>query len=174
MYVILICVIEVGKREFFMPMDLSFHRLQQEIRVKNKSTTDVVNPSPPDNELGDEGPNIISENILKCLATILMRMSSVKNPGPAGDMPSSLALKTHNYIEGWDPNGSCLGFGKQDIGPYNQLGAIEVRSFNPKRTSNSLILLCRLKYGISNPNWTTNCSPTPMTCYLSHLECITC
>ncbi|XP_028802953.1 uncharacterized protein LOC114758106 [Neltuma alba] len=118
---------------------------QPEIRVKNKSMAEVGNPGPHEKALGDDSPNIISENILKCLSTILMRMSSVKNPGPAGDMSSLLAPKTHNYVEGWDPYGICLGFGKQATGPYNQLCAIEARSFNPKRAANSLILLCRLK-----------------------------
>ncbi|KAK4274717.1 hypothetical protein QN277_017901 [Acacia crassicarpa] len=121
------------------------HKRQQELRVKNKSIAEVGNPSPDEQALGDDSPNIISENILKCLSTILMRMSSVKNPGPADDMPSLLALKTHNYNEGWDPCGTCLGFEKQGIGPYNQICTIEATSFNPKRTGNSLILLCRLK-----------------------------
>ncbi|XP_054819253.1 uncharacterized protein LOC129318485 isoform X2 [Prosopis cineraria] len=121
------------------------HKRQQELRVKNKPIAEVGNPSRHEKPLGDDSPNIISENILKCLSTVLMRMSSAKNPRPAGDISSLLAQKTHNCIEGWDPYGTSWGSGKEDIGPYNQLCAIEARSFNPKRTANSLILLSRLK-----------------------------
>ncbi|KAF7829736.1 Ternary complex factor MIP1 [Senna tora] len=121
---------------------------QAEVRVKDQPIAQVRNPSVHENSPRDESPNIISENIVKCLTSILLRMSSVKNVGAADDSPSLRALKTRNYVEEtefWDPYGICSEFGKRDIGPYKQLCAIEAKSFNPKRTAKSLFLLCRLK-----------------------------
>ncbi|GAU44309.1 hypothetical protein TSUD_304900 [Trifolium subterraneum] len=76
--------------------ELRYHRLQEIPQV-------------------DESPNTISENIVKCLTSILLRMStSPLRP-----------LKSKNCIEGTeflDPYG-ILEFGKRDIGPYKQLSA---------------------------------------------------
>lgn len=141
-----------------MSMNVNFPNLQQELRMNDQLIAEVRNPRPHENIRGEVNPNIISENILKCLSTILMRMSSVKNPSPTDDKPSLLAPEIPNCVEGtefYDPYGICLEFGKRDIGPYNQLCAIESKSFNPKRTANSLILLRRLKYAIFYPNWVT-------------------
>jgi hypothetical protein len=89
----------------------------------------------------DESPNTISENIVKCLTSILLRMST----------PPLRPLKSKNCIEGTqflDPYG-ILEFGKRDIGAYKQLSAsIEAESFNPTQTAKSLFLLHRLKYVI--------------------------
>ncbi|KAI4316740.1 hypothetical protein L6164_024689 [Bauhinia variegata] len=122
---------------------------QQELRLKDQPIAPVRNPSlneePPED---DNSPNIISENILKCLSSILLRMSSVKNSGSADDMRSLCTPKTQDFVEGnefWDPYGICSEFGKRDIGPYMQFWDIEAKSFNPKRTSSSLFLLRRLK-----------------------------
>ncbi|TKY57780.1 NEK protein kinase [Spatholobus suberectus] len=122
---------------------------KQEPGVNNKQIADVRNRSPHTNSPETESPNIISENILKCLSNILLRMSAVKNPGSAGDIPPHLwDLKPQNCDEGTefgDPYGICLEFGKRDIGPYQQLCAIDAKSFNPKRTAKTLFLLHRLK-----------------------------
>ncbi|KAK7283313.1 hypothetical protein RIF29_12746 [Crotalaria pallida] len=121
---------------------------QQELRMNNQAVAEVRNHSPHEKLPGDESPNIISENILKCLSSILLRMSAAKNPGSATDIPPLWNLKSRNCVEGtdfWDPYGICLEFGKRDIGLYRQLSVIEAKSFNPKRTANSLFLLHRLK-----------------------------
>ncbi|KAE9586793.1 hypothetical protein Lal_00004644 [Lupinus albus] len=123
---------------------------QQELRPSNLPNAEVRNLSPHEKPSGDKSPNIISENILKCLSSILLRMSGAKNPGSAVDIPvpPSWDLKPRNCIEGreiWDPYGICLESGKRDIGQYKQLCAVEAKSFNPKRTANSLFLLHRLK-----------------------------
>lgn len=103
----------------------------------------------PENKLSEEdGPNKISENILKCLSSIVLRMSTVKNRGSAECLPtfSTLATQESNEkTEFGDPYGICLGFGKRDIGKYKQVFSIEVGSINPNRTANSLFLLRRLK-----------------------------
>ncbi|XP_027331062.1 uncharacterized protein LOC113846705 [Abrus precatorius] len=121
---------------------------KQEPRVNSQKIVDVRNPSLRKNSQEVDSPNVISENILKCLSSILLRMSSVKNPGSAVDIPSLWGLKPQSCVEGteyWDPYGICSEFEKRDIGPYKQLCAIDAKSFNPKRTANTLFLLNRLK-----------------------------
>ncbi|XP_014498715.1 uncharacterized protein LOC106759866 isoform X3 [Vigna radiata var. radiata] len=122
---------------------------QQELRVKDLPIAEVRNHSLHDKPKGGESPNIISEIILKCLSSILLRMSTAKNLDSAGNVPHSWIPKSSkNCVEGsefWDPYGICFEFGKRDIGPYKQLCAIEAKSFDPKRTAKSLFLLHRLK-----------------------------
>ncbi|XP_020231845.1 uncharacterized protein LOC109812317 isoform X2 [Cajanus cajan] len=121
---------------------------KQEPRVNNQQIADVRSHSAHKNSSEAESPNIISENIVKCLSNILLRMSAVKNPGSASDIRPLWDLKPQNCDEGadfGDPYGIWLEFGKRDIGPYKQLCAIDAKSFNPKRTANTLFLLHRLK-----------------------------
>jgi len=123
--------------------------MQQEPRLNSQQIADLRNHSPHKSSSEAERPNTISENIVKCLSSILMRMSAVKNPGSACDIPHLWDLKPKMCDEETvfgDPYGICLEFGKRDIGPYKQLCAIDAKSFNPKRTANTLFLLHRLKY----------------------------
>nr|XP_027190726.1 uncharacterized protein LOC101496335 isoform X2 [Cicer arietinum] len=107
------------------------NKQQQELRLNNKPTAEVRNHRLHETLSGDESPNIISENILKCLTSILLRMSTLKNQVSA---------------EYSDPYG-ILVFGMRDIGPYKQLcSSIEAESFNPTQTAKSLFVLHRLKY----------------------------
>ncbi|XP_072056557.1 uncharacterized protein [Arachis hypogaea] len=111
---------------------------QQELRVNDQPMAE-----PTDHE---ESPNIISENILKCLSSILLRMSTVKYPDSTAGMlrdPKSRNCTKETWFQ--DPYGTCLEFGEMDIGPYKQFRAIEAESFSPKRTANSLFLQHRLK-----------------------------
>lgn len=132
-----------------MKVRFFFRTVQVEVRMNDQPIAEVRNPSAHEKTIGDEAPNIISENIVRCLSSIMLRMSSVKNVGAADDSPSFRALRAQNSVEKtefWDPYAICCEFGKRDIGPYKQLCAIEAKSFNPKRTANSLFLFCRLKY----------------------------
>ncbi|XP_057974897.1 uncharacterized protein LOC131162443 [Malania oleifera] len=97
---------------------------------------------------GDDGPNKISESILKCLSSIFLRMSKLKSKSAAEFLPplSALAsLETCKEMGFRDPYGVCLEFGKRDIGHYKHLFAIEAGSVNLNQTSNSLFLIRRLK-----------------------------
>ncbi|XP_020219024.1 uncharacterized protein LOC109802192 isoform X2 [Cajanus cajan] len=116
---------------------------KQELRLNHQQIAEVGNHSLHEKSRGDESPNIISENILRCLSSILLRMSDAKNLDSTGDVPSSWTPKSKICVE--DPYGICLEFGKRNIGPYKQLRAIEAKSFDPKRTAKSLFLLHRLK-----------------------------
>ncbi|KAL6216542.1 hypothetical protein ACLB2K_009765 [Fragaria x ananassa] len=122
-------------------------KLQLEVRVTEQESTEARLSSIPEKKpSGDDSPNKISENILKCLSSIFMRMSSAK--GITENQPSFSTLgiqQSNEKPEFWDPYGICSEFGRRDIGPYKQLHAVEARSINPNRTASSLFLLRRLK-----------------------------
>lgn len=103
----------------------------------------------PDERLsGDDDPNRISENTLKCLSSILLRMSSMKNRNGAENLPSFSTLvnrKSNEETNYWDPYGICSEFGKRDIGPYKKLCQVEAASINPNRITTSLFLIRKLK-----------------------------
>lgn len=120
-----------------------------ESKVINKESAEVRTPAIPDESTsGDDSPNKLSENTLKCLLSIFSRMSTMKSRGSTEVLPSLCALASHENskeIEFRDPYGICPQFGKRDIGPYKNLFVIEASSINPNRTSNSLFLIRRLK-----------------------------
>ncbi|XP_015073992.1 uncharacterized protein LOC107018124 isoform X1 [Solanum pennellii] len=96
----------------------------------------------------DESPNTISENILKCLSNIFLRMSSRKGRTTADTLPSLTGYNSCETIEKkefGDPYGICSKFERRDIGPYKHLYAVEASSVNPNRTTISVFLVRRLK-----------------------------
>ncbi|KAK4390594.1 hypothetical protein Sango_2122700 [Sesamum angolense] len=96
----------------------------------------------------DDSPNKISENILKCLMNIFLRMSSKKSRSTAESLYSLSKLNSSEiftYTEFSDPYIICSKFGKRDIGPYKHLFAIEATSINPNRTTISVFLVQRLR-----------------------------
>ncbi|CAN4092759.1 unnamed protein product [Withania somnifera] len=96
----------------------------------------------------DESPNSISENILKCLLNIFLRMSSRKGRTTADTLPSVTGYHSCESIEKkefGDPYGICSKFERRDIGPYKNLYVVEASSINPNRTTISVFLVRRLK-----------------------------
>ncbi|GFY95914.1 ternary complex factor MIP1 leucine-zipper protein [Actinidia rufa] len=96
-------------------------KLQLGCRVIDHGIAESATSVIQDEQLsGDENPNKISENILKCLSTF-------------------------EATEFRDPYGICSEFGKRDIGPYKNLYMVEAASINPNRTTDSVFLVRRLK-----------------------------
>ena len=117
--------------------------VQLECRLKDQASKEARTP---DERLsGDDSPNRISENILKCLSSILLRMSSMKNRSRTENLSTLATQESSEETNYWDPYGICLEFEKKDIGPYKKLCQIEAGSINLNRTANSLFLLRRLK-----------------------------
>ncbi|GAV69033.1 DUF547 domain-containing protein/Lzipper-MIP1 domain-containing protein [Cephalotus follicularis] len=96
---------------------------------------------------GTSGPNKVSEDVVKCLSSIFLRLSSMSNQGIADNLQCLLQLPAQGFgeTEFRDPYSICAEFGKRDIGPYKHLIAIEASSINPSRISLSFFLLRRLK-----------------------------
>ncbi|CAK7347591.1 unnamed protein product [Dovyalis caffra] len=128
---------------------LDSHKLQLERRVtdqENAEATSLVTPG--ERQSGDDSPNKVSEDIVRCLSSIFLRMSSVKNRRTPDNLPflsTLVSQENGEETECRDPYGICSEFGTRDIGPYKRLFSIEAGTINPNRTSNSLFLLHRLK-----------------------------
>ncbi|XP_061968466.1 uncharacterized protein LOC133691866 isoform X3 [Populus nigra] len=124
-------------------------KLQLERRVTGQENVEARTVVTPGERLsGDDSPNKVSEDIMKCLSSIFLRMSSVKNKPTADNLPFSSTLVSQENgkeIECRDPYDICSEFGNRDIGSYKRLFSIEPGATNPNRTSNSLFLLHRLE-----------------------------
>ncbi|OMO79013.1 hypothetical protein CCACVL1_13956 [Corchorus capsularis] len=126
-------------------------KLQLECKVRDQDNAEAritTSTTPDEKMVGEDGPNKISEELVKCLSTVFLRMSSTKRKSAAECFPSLSMLDSQesNYETDFrDPYGICSSVGRRDIGPYKNLFSVDVTSINPNRTSNSLFLLHRLK-----------------------------
>ncbi|KAL8151951.1 hypothetical protein V2J09_021759 [Rumex salicifolius] len=97
---------------------------------------------------GDSEPNKISEDVLKCLCSIYMRMSTLTDKTPKIEIPPSLVLhsfKTERLPEFQDPYGCGDEFKDRDVGLYKHLSVIDAGSIDFKRKRNALFLIHKLK-----------------------------
>ncbi|KAJ6344642.1 hypothetical protein OIU76_006210 [Salix suchowensis] len=128
---------------------LDSHKSKLECRVPGQENAEARSHVTESERLsGDDSPNKVSEDILKCLSSIFLRMSSMKNRHTADNLPflSTLVSQENEEETGFqDPYGICSDYGNRDIGPYKHLFSVQPGTINPNRTSNSLFLLHRLK-----------------------------
>lgn len=95
----------------------------------------------------DSSPNKISEDIVKCLAGIFARMSTLKDKVvELGAFQSVASNASNGETEFRDPYDICPEYRNRDIGPYKHLCSIEASSIDLNRTTNALFLIHRLKY----------------------------
>ncbi|XWS25666.1 hypothetical protein CRYUN_Cryun27aG0087200 [Craigia yunnanensis] len=121
--------------------------LESRVREQDNAEARIIS-SPDERPLGDDGPNKVSEELVKCLSSIFLRMSSTKKNSTAESSPSLSMIgsqENSEKTEFWDPYCICSNYGRRDIGQYKHLFLIDACSINPNRTSNSLFLLRRLK-----------------------------
>ncbi|CAH2046685.1 unnamed protein product [Thlaspi arvense] len=88
-------------------------------------------------------PNKISEDLVKCLSNIYMRMSSVKSHGA---VRKSQENSKDNMFR--DPYGICSSFRRRDIGPYKSFINVQADSINRNRMSSSSAFLIRRLNGL--------------------------
>ncbi|XP_022894938.1 uncharacterized protein LOC111409186 isoform X1 [Olea europaea var. sylvestris] len=93
--------------------------------------------------------NQISEDVLKCLSSIFLRLNKLKGKTMDSDSFSSLvsrAFSKNNVESGFrDPYRISSEFKKRDIGPYKHLCTIEAGSVDLNRKSKASFLIRRLK-----------------------------
>lgn len=93
--------------------------------------------------------NKISEDILKCLSSILLRLSTSKGKIANPESFRSLGAKVLNESNGerelQDPYCICSELRKQDIGEYRYILNIDANSVNLNRKMNASFLIHRLK-----------------------------
>ncbi|KAF8022936.1 hypothetical protein BT93_F0451 [Corymbia citriodora subsp. variegata] len=110
-------------------------------KARNQTVSD-------DGVQGDENPNNISENVLKCLLSIFLRKSSKKSRVTVENSPclsTTMSEEGSAEMEFLDPYGVHSEYGTKDIGPYKHLCSIHAGSINPNRMTNCVFLEQRLK-----------------------------
>lgn len=113
----------------------------EKAKARNRTDSD-------DGVRGDENPNKISENVLKCLLSIFLRKSSKKSRVTAeisSFLSTTMSEEGSAEMDFLDPYGSRSEYRKKDIGPYKHLYSIDAGSINPNRTTNCVFLEQRLK-----------------------------
>ena len=95
-----------------------------------------------------ESPNKVSEDIVRCLSSIFLRMSTSKARALGSSNSPSESVNINAKIEELDlldPYNMSSEFAPRDVGPYKHLCAIEVNSVDVNRKTNALFLIHRLK-----------------------------
>ncbi|XP_074279291.1 uncharacterized protein LOC141604723 isoform X2 [Silene latifolia] len=121
---------------------------QLDCRVNGQDNAEPRLPVLPDErKSGNESPNELSENILKCLLSIFSRMNKSRRTLSLESFTSVTTSPSQSAGEPelLDPYKICSRFSERDVGPYKNLYSVDARSINPKRTANCLFLIRRLK-----------------------------
>ncbi|RXH75306.1 hypothetical protein DVH24_030027 [Malus domestica] len=125
-------------------------KLELECRLVDQERAHESSSSSSDDRVPDADitPNKVSEDIVKCLSSIFVRMSSLKDKGEeVQSSRSTLSAHAANGEMGFqDPYGICLEFRNIDVGPYKHLHSIDIGSVDINRTTSALILMHRLKF----------------------------
>ncbi|KAL1206450.1 hypothetical protein V5N11_020813 [Cardamine amara subsp. amara] len=114
---------------------LEAHKLQKESHTPGKTNAEWRS------YCGADDPNKISEDLVKCLSNIFMRMNSVKRP------VSEFQENNKNTVIR-DPYRIFSSFKKRDIGAYKNFSDVEAASVNRNRTSRSSLFLIRQLKGL--------------------------
>ncbi|XP_038721899.1 uncharacterized protein LOC120014049 isoform X2 [Tripterygium wilfordii] len=95
----------------------------------------------------DIQPNKLSEDIVKCLASIFLRLGTFKGKAiELGVFPSQSSQENEKETEFRDPYGVHNECKRRDIGQYKHLFAVEASSIDVNRKTNALFLIQRLKF----------------------------
>ncbi|XP_022133370.1 uncharacterized protein LOC111005958 isoform X2 [Momordica charantia] len=124
-------------KQEFLEKNSSPLKFQLDFRLERERAKDNSSCLSDDIE-ASSSPNKISEDIVKCLSSIFIRLSSSKEKA----MDSSEANGT---AELQDPYDVCSDFKSRNIGPYRHLCAIEASSVDLNRSTNVVFLIHRLK-----------------------------
>ncbi|XP_068641823.1 uncharacterized protein [Aristolochia californica] len=125
-------------------------KLQLDCRLVDHEKVEASTNTPKELVSDVETPNKVSEDILKCLLSIFLRMSTPRAttmdsemlPSNSGSSPSG---EGSEGMEFQDPYEICFEFGKKDIGPYKNLHAVKASSIISNRIIGSAFLIQRLK-----------------------------
>ncbi|KAF3793923.1 hypothetical protein EJ110_NYTH08868 [Nymphaea thermarum] len=105
-------------------------------------------------------PSTLSEDILKCLLSIFMKLASVSRRRDSESLPIASTvsacgspnnntdtnlLGTSEHLDARDPYGICAEFGEQDVGQYKYVNEISASSIQRNRVPDADSLMCRLK-----------------------------
>ena len=98
----------------------------------------------------DSTPNRISEDIVKCLCSIFLRIGTSKDnlgESKTTNFRSTSAFnKCNKEKESYDPYGVCSDIGSRELGPYKNLCEVRASTVDLNRTTNVVFLIRRLKF----------------------------
>ncbi|XP_057530405.1 uncharacterized protein LOC130808882 isoform X2 [Amaranthus tricolor] len=124
-------------------------RVKTPVKKKSSFKRQPSQKSAVNKELGgDSEPNKISEDIMKCLCSIFVRMGATNDKGTSLDTSYSLSFVSSRQkkdVEIHDPYGTSVELMDRDIGAYKEFCTVDVISFDLKRKRNALFLLHKLK-----------------------------
>ncbi|KAB2626442.1 hypothetical protein D8674_020060 [Pyrus ussuriensis x Pyrus communis] len=152
-------------------------KLELVCRLVDQERTHESSSSSSDDRVleADNTPNKVSEDIVKCLSSIFVRMSSLKDKvEELGSFRSTLSAHASNGETGFrDPYGICLEFRDIDVGPYKHLRSIDIGSIDLNRTTSALILMHRLNLeGLNHQQklafWINTYNSCMMKAFLEH------
>ncbi|KAL2240327.1 UNVERIFIED_CONTAM: hypothetical protein Sindi_0673900 [Sesamum indicum] len=149
------------KKSLLLGTPMKKHQLKPESMVKSANSPKIQcrtveqaqesSSGSSDDRVADVGSeaNRMSEDILKCLINIFVRLSSSKGKTTDFESFSSLSAKalSENNVES-NFRGPYCNFSelkKRDVGTYKHLYAIEARSIDLNRKTNASFLIRRLK-----------------------------
>ena len=117
--------------------------VQLECRLVDQERAEESSSGSLDERLVDSdcSPNKVSEDIVKCLSNILLRMSTLKEKS----VEPGCYQVANKEAEFQDPYGICLESRNSDIGPYKHVCVIEAGLVDISRTTSALFLMHRLK-----------------------------
>lgn len=97
----------------------------------------------------DSTPNRISEDIVKCLSSIFVRIGTSKDKIGEAKTPSRSALAFNQFgkekDQFCDPYGICSESKTTEVGPYKRLCEVKASTVDLNRASNAVFLIHRLK-----------------------------
>ncbi|KAH1267116.1 hypothetical protein GmHk_01G002421 [Glycine max] len=123
-------------------------KLQMEGRLVDQETAESSSSSLHDkvSEV-DSTPNRISEDIVKCLCRIFVRVGTFKEKLGESKTPlSSTSVCSKEKDQLCDPYGICSESKMRDIGTYNSLCEIKASNVDLNRTRYVVFLIRRLKF----------------------------
>ncbi|KAL5184360.1 hypothetical protein HKD37_17G048075 [Glycine soja] len=98
----------------------------------------------------DSTPNRVSEDIVKCLCSIFVRIGTSKDKIGESKTPSRSASAFHQCSkekdQSCDPYGICSESKTREVGPYKNLCEVKATTADMNRTTNAVFLIHRLKF----------------------------
>ncbi|XP_020221023.1 uncharacterized protein LOC109803760 isoform X1 [Cajanus cajan] len=98
----------------------------------------------------DSTPNRVSEDIVKCLCSIFVRIGTSKDKIGESRTPSRSASVFNQCIKEkdqlCDPYGICSESKTREVGPYKNLCEVKGSTVDLNRTTNAVFLIHRLKF----------------------------
>ncbi|CAJ1942761.1 unnamed protein product [Sphenostylis stenocarpa] len=98
----------------------------------------------------DSTPNRVSEDIVKCLSSIFVRIGTSKDKIGEAKTPSRIASAFNQFGKEkdqlCDPYGICSESKTREVGPYKGLCEVKASSVDLNRATNAVFLIHRLKF----------------------------